>query len=124
MKGRKPTPTHLRIVRGNPGKRAINRHEPQSTPISATPPPELTPEQQMIWSEVVRAAPPHVLKVADSLIVELVSRLVWRLRSDPDVQVGVAAQLKGCLAELGMTPTSRARLSVGPPKPTNPFEAV
>ena len=29
MRGRKPTPTHIKLVSGNPGKRPINRNEPQ-----------------------------------------------------------------------------------------------
>ena len=31
MKGRKPTPTRLKIVRGNPGKRPLNKNEPKPT---------------------------------------------------------------------------------------------
>ena len=30
MKGRKPTPTHLKLVMGNPGKRKINHDEPKT----------------------------------------------------------------------------------------------
>ena len=29
MRGRKPRPTHLRIIDGNPGKRALPKHEPK-----------------------------------------------------------------------------------------------
>ena len=28
MRGRKPVPTHLKVVRGNPGKRRLNKSEP------------------------------------------------------------------------------------------------
>lgn len=34
MRGRKPTPTAVKQLRGNPGKRALNKHEPQ---FSGTP---------------------------------------------------------------------------------------
>jgi P27 family predicted phage terminase small subunit len=35
MRGPKPTPTHLRVLRGNPGKRALPTNEPQpEQPIS------------------------------------------------------------------------------------------
>ena len=43
MRGRKPAPTALKILRGNPGRRPLNRREP--APARATdlsPPPELT----------------------------------------------------------------------------------
>ena len=29
MRGRKPKPTALKLIAGNPGKRALNAHEPQ-----------------------------------------------------------------------------------------------
>lgn len=35
-KGRKPQPTHLRLVKGNPGKRALPQNEPK--PKTARPP--------------------------------------------------------------------------------------
>lgn len=45
--GRKPTPTHLKIVRGNPGRRPLPENEPQIAP------PEKPPE-----------APAHLGKAA------------------------------------------------------------
>ena len=42
MRGGKPTPTVLKILRGNPGKRTINRDEPRPEPIAPDVPPELT----------------------------------------------------------------------------------
>lgn len=43
MRGRKPTPTALKIVRGNPGKRALPKDEPQLplAPATSDAPPEL-----------------------------------------------------------------------------------
>ena len=32
MRGRKPTPTHLKLVKGNPGKRQIAQAEPERLP--------------------------------------------------------------------------------------------
>lgn len=42
MKGRKPTPTVLRILRGNPGHRPINTSEPDTHPLPTACPKELT----------------------------------------------------------------------------------
>jgi hypothetical protein len=28
MRGRKPVPSHLKVIRGNPGKRTLNQNEP------------------------------------------------------------------------------------------------
>src|SRR4029453_18636400 len=42
--GRRPLPTHLKVLRGNPGKRRIHPSEPTPPAVTAafdTPPPEL-----------------------------------------------------------------------------------
>ncbi len=44
VRGRKPKPSHLKLVTGNPGKRAINTQEPVPERILPAPPPELTAE--------------------------------------------------------------------------------
>lgn len=36
MKGRKPKPTALRVLEGNPGKRPINKNEPKPKPLAPT----------------------------------------------------------------------------------------
>lgn len=52
IRGRKPTPTHLKIVRGNPGKRQISDREPVPTPELPTPPPHLADEAKVEWGRV------------------------------------------------------------------------
>jgi len=49
MKGRKPQPTNWKVLRGNPGKSALNKHEPQ--PQMPDEPPEPPP--------FLRAMPPR-----------------------------------------------------------------
>jgi P27 family predicted phage terminase small subunit len=53
MRGRKPKPTHLKAITGNPGKRPLNRDEPR--PEIAVPecPPELSPAAQREWQRLV-----------------------------------------------------------------------
>lgn len=41
MKGRRPTPTYLKLLRGNPGQRALNRNEPK--PAIPDQPPAAPP---------------------------------------------------------------------------------
>ena len=54
MRGRKPTPTVLRLARGNPGKRPINRDEPQPGAMSETCPDELADvDEQGEWQRTV-----------------------------------------------------------------------
>src|SRR5665213_222100 len=50
--GRKPKPTHLKLVTGNPGKRALNLREPRPVPAIPVPPAELVPEARQEWERV------------------------------------------------------------------------
>lgn len=51
-RGRKPKPTHLKVVTGNPGKRQINEHEPKPDPEIPAPPPHLSDEAKVEWGRV------------------------------------------------------------------------
>lgn len=52
--GRKPTPTNLRVLRGNPGKRAFNREEPEPLlpPAPPEPPDYLTGYGREEWQRI------------------------------------------------------------------------
>ena len=54
MRGRKPTPTHLRLVRGNPGRRPINGNEPSLKDAIPAPPAELTEDARREWRRVAK----------------------------------------------------------------------
>ena len=51
-RGRKPKPTHLKLVTGNPGKRALNENEPKPEPSLPSPPPHLDDEAKVEWGRV------------------------------------------------------------------------
>lgn len=53
MKGRKPKPTALKVLQGNPGKRPLNRNEPKPTPTAPGCPTWLSPEAKAEWRRVV-----------------------------------------------------------------------
>jgi hypothetical protein len=40
MRGRKPTPTYLKLLKGNPGKRAIRPTVEPPRPAAPPPPPD------------------------------------------------------------------------------------
>jgi hypothetical protein len=40
MRGRRPTPTYLRLLQGNPQHRPINKNEPQPPPIETIDAPD------------------------------------------------------------------------------------
>jgi P27 family predicted phage terminase small subunit len=52
MRGRKPVPTRLKLMAGNPGKRPINRNEPQPAAAFPTCPPELSPVARAEWERL------------------------------------------------------------------------
>ena len=53
-KGRKPTPTRLKILRGNPGKRPLPEGEPQPRPGVPTCPSHLNAAAKREWRRLVK----------------------------------------------------------------------
>jgi P27 family predicted phage terminase small subunit len=53
MRGRKPKPTHLKLLDGNPSKRAINQGEPQPKLRPPTCPSHLCPPAKAEWKRLV-----------------------------------------------------------------------
>lgn len=51
-RGRKPTPTHLKLVKGNPGKRALPANEPAPVLMIPPVPPELCDDAKLEWGRV------------------------------------------------------------------------
>lgn len=51
-RGRKPKPTHLRLVTGNPGKRPLPKAEAAVVPALPSPPPHLSDEAKVEWGRV------------------------------------------------------------------------
>ncbi len=52
MRGRKPVPTALKVVRGNPGKRALNTREAEpAPPATLTPPDWLAEDAKREWAD-------------------------------------------------------------------------
>jgi len=51
--GRKPKPTHLKLVKGNPGKRKINKSEPKPDLAQPSPPAFLNDDAKVEWGRVI-----------------------------------------------------------------------
>ncbi|HFD40867.1 MAG TPA: phage terminase small subunit P27 family [Anaerolineae bacterium] len=140
MKGRKPKPTVLKKLAGNPGKRPLNEGEPQFPRFKRAPsPPEhLSEEAKTEWRRVVRMLMDAGLftaadRAALALYCEAWGRWVEAQRmvaksgqvittqSGNLIQnpyLGVANRawedLRKILAEFGLTPSSRSRLNASP----------
>ena len=54
MRGRKPKPTRLKLIEGNPGKRPLNKHEPKPEPKVPTCPAHLCPAAKAEWKRLSR----------------------------------------------------------------------
>ena len=53
MRGRRPKPTRLKLLTGNPGKRRLNADEPQPEASIPDCPPELGPVAKREWDRLV-----------------------------------------------------------------------
>ena len=69
MKGRKPVPTHLKVIRGNPGKRALNKNEPQPVGDLLEPPDWMSEAQKHGWSYAIENAPRGLLRKLDRSVL-------------------------------------------------------
>ena len=52
MRGRRPKPTRIKALTGNPGKRALNVHEPRPEPALPDCPPELSHTAKREWTRL------------------------------------------------------------------------
>ena len=52
-RGRRPLPTRLKYLAGNPGKRPLNPYEPRPEPAVPECPPELGPAAKREWDRLV-----------------------------------------------------------------------
>lgn len=141
MPGPKPTPTALKVLRGNPGKRRLNPHEPTPPPSTLEPPSWLRGDAiaLRIWrEEAPRLQLLGLLGTIDRLMfaalcerVALYQRTARTLRrtkgliqttsggamARPEVYISRSALegMRRLAAAFGMTPADRARLMVETP---------
>lgn len=143
MAGRRPTPTALKLVTGNAGKRAINKKEPKPKRVIPSCPAHLGDEAKVAWGRLtVLLDKMGVLTEADTFALE---RLVdcyadilacrdliqqggrtyktvdtngnTLIKNNPAVNQLRAAdsQFKSYLVEFGLTPAARSKVEVNPP---------
>jgi len=146
MRGRKPLPTALKLVRGNPGKRKLNQEEPQPAAVAPECPDFLDETAQAEWRRIVpellalgvlcridRAALAAYCKAWSRWVAaeEKISQQgeIVKSPSGQPIQnpfLGVAnkalKQMKEFLVEFGLTPSSRSRVKAAPAKQVDPME--
>jgi P27 family predicted phage terminase small subunit len=145
--GRRPKPTAQKQLAGNPGKRALNKSEPQFTQITHVDPPEwMEPLAVQMWETVVpELLAQRIVCITDLHNVEAFCTAYanWRAAQEMVVQHGpvvtsamgspiknpaltaakeAMAQMVTFGALLGLDPSSRSRLTGGKKKSVgNPF---
>jgi phage terminase small subunit len=113
---RNPIPTAVHELRGSFDKNPQRRRNGEPQPKGGIgPAPEHMDEfEQAVWDELVDLAVPNVLGDADRILLERCSKLLAKSRRDPDHFNGTnEGHLMSYLSRMGMTPSDRAKLSVG-----------
>jgi P27 family predicted phage terminase small subunit len=65
MRGRRPIPTALKLVSGNPGRRPLPKDEPQPEGNLHEPPEAMSDEQKAEWRYAIENAPLGLLRWLD-----------------------------------------------------------
>lgn len=136
MRGRKPKPTALKQLAGNPGKRALNHSEPKPEPGLPYCPRQLTPEAKMEWRRIAHqlqalglmtkldraALAAYCQSWADynqalkALVDADLVMVTDKGYHHPNPWLGIRDramdQMRKFMAEFGLTPSSRSRLKV------------
>jgi P27 family predicted phage terminase small subunit len=146
MAGRKPKPTALKELQGNPGKRALNRSEPKPTSKRPSAPSFLNGEAKKEWNRMVRLlfALKLVTEVDRAALAAYCQAWARWIEAEAGIRdegmvittekgnliqspyVGIAnqsmKQMRAFLVEFGMTPSSRSRVSVPTDDSDDPYE--
>ena len=144
--GRKPLPTQLKVLRGNPGKRRLNDAEPKVVARIPSPPRELPQEAKREWWRIGRQLLAAGLvtdldRMALAALVQSYSRWIEAQtmlaqtgllikgkdgspRLNPLLRVSAQAQAEytKMLSEFGLTPSSRSRVKATKNEEEDPFE--
>lgn len=140
MRGRRPLPTEVKRLRGNPGKRRLNAHEPTPSSRRPTRPDFLTSRAAAKWDELVpELEAAHLLSRLDGELLAIFCQ-AWADWIEAELAVRGASpvidtmlgnlvvspwrtvanqhrkELLRLAVELGLSPSARSRIKVGPPE--------
>jgi len=135
-RGPPPIPTALKLERGNPGKRALNRDEPEFAPLGEACPEELTGRARAEWNRLapdlrakglltVGGRATFVTLCHLGAEIEALRRLIAKTaRRDPmrlpweKLLNNLRTQQRQHAAEFGLTPARAASVKAVKPPPT------
>ena len=149
MKGRKPKPTALKDLAGNPGKRAKNQHEAQPPRVIPNCPSHLNDEAKKEWHRIVKdlhqaglftkVDRPALAAYCQAygrwvMAEEKLDTLASMVDETPNgmqvqsVYLQIAnksmEQMRKFLVEFGMTPSARSRVTVQQPEKPDELEML
>lgn len=144
MKGRKPRPTHLRVLDGTRGKMA-DHNQPKPDGDLFDPPADLIPQAVPFWTEAIADAPRGLLKRLDKRALAIWATAAWA-HADAAAKIARTATIvqspSGAVyqhpalsimnrqalimlraaAEMGFTPSSRTRIHLPAERGDNEFD--
>ena len=106
MRGRKPVPTHLKVLRGNPGKRRLNDQEPKPEGELADPPEWMSESQKQGWIYAIENAPDGLLKKLDRSAL-----VAWVVAEDLHRHASIMVEKFGILTKAPNTACRYSRLT-------------
>jgi phage terminase small subunit len=126
--GRRPQPTALTVLRGNPSKKKLNKNEPHPPCGEVMKPSTLSPGASIVWDALAPVClAMGTLTVADTKVFARMCELeaTWDANTarkgtegfNPRQELDTARELRPYSALFGLEPVSRARIQV--PKKTN-----
>lgn len=148
MRGRRPKPTAVKRLAGNPGKRALNNAEPRPRVVLPRPPVHLSDEEKAKWKSLVCELHPLGLVTvldldqlstycvlwcrwvkAEKLVREkgeIIKTAAGNIIQNPYLSIANRAldQLNKLGAEFGMTPSSRSRVKTDIPDADSELERM
>lgn len=140
----KPKPTHLKILQGNPGKRALNKNEPIPENELGDPPSHMTEGAKDVWRYILEESPAGMIKSTDAIEMtvlctafDIYLQAADHLRREgmtvvnavglqvPSPWISVMGKQTDTITKItsnmGLSPSSRSRINVkaGAPKEQN-----
>ena len=126
MAGRPRKPTALKLLQGNPGKRALSKSEPQPK-VGCSPPPWLPPAGRIQWARLApRLIDLGLLTEIDGDAFAALCMMTAQLAFLGAVKGAAIAdttkELRQLWGRFGMTPADRSKVTAVPKKVEDPFE--
>ena len=131
--GRPALPKNIHILKGtakkHPDRMRARENEPENTKSIGAPSKYLSKTEKLFFKEIVRLSITGVLGEADRISVELAANLLMKSRGlwivDGEVVQATAGEqglLFKYLAQFGMLPGDRSKLSIDQGKKKNKFD--